>query len=66
MCNACGRPEYQHGWFNNDEMKEMRRRGRILTICDGSDPEGCICLVHNTVSEPENPHTVEALMEISS
>jgi hypothetical protein len=67
MCNSCGRPEYQHGWFSKDEMEEMWRRGLVLTICDGSDPEGSICLVtHNTVSEPENPHTVESLMEISS
>ncbi len=67
MCNSCGRPEYQHGWFNKDEREEMGRRGLVLTICDGSDPDGCICLVHNnTVAEPENPHTVESLMEISS
>jgi hypothetical protein len=67
MCNSCGRPEHQHGWFNQSEMEELWKSGIVLTICDGSDPDGCICLVtKNTVAEPENPHTVESLMEISS
>jgi hypothetical protein len=48
-------------------MEELWKNGLVLTICDGSDPDGCICLVtKNTVAEPENPHTVESLMEISS
>jgi len=66
-CNACGRPENQHGWFSRAEVEQMWANGLVLTICDGSDPDGSVCLVtKNTVAEPENPHTAESLLEISS
>jgi hypothetical protein len=48
-------------------MEELRKNGIVLTICDdGGDPDGATCLVtHNTKAVPENPHSVESLMEIS-
>ncbi len=66
-CNACGRPESQHGWFPQAELEMMWAQGIVLTICDGADPDGSICLVtRDTEATPDNPHTVESLMEISS
>lgn len=67
MCNSCGKPENQHGWFRRVEMEEMWKNGIVLTICDGSDPEGSICLVtKKIVGQPDNPHSVESLLEIST
>ena len=48
-------------------MEEMWKNGIVLTICDGSDPEGSICLVtKKIVGQPDNPHSVESLLEIST
>ena len=67
MCNACGRSRHQHRWFDRVELTAMWAQGIVLTICDGGDPDGAICLItKDTVAEPENPHSVESLMEISS
>lgn len=45
----------------------MWNNGIVLTICDGGDPDGAICLVTKESEQtPDNPHTVESLMEISS
>ena len=66
-CNSCGRPEHQHGWFPRAELEAMWSMGIVLTVCEGGDPEGSICLVtKDTEATPENPLTVESLMEISS
>lgn len=67
MCNSCGRPEHQHAWFWRSELETMWAQGIVLTICDGGDPDGAICLVtKDTEATPDNPHTTESLMEISS
>lgn len=66
-CNSCGRPEYQHAWFEREALETMWAQGLVLTICDGGDPDGAICLVTpDTEAIVENPHTAESLMEISS
>lgn len=66
-CNACGRPEQQHAWFDRAELETMWTQGIVLTICDGGDPDGAICLVtEDSAATPDNPHTAESLMEISS
>lgn len=65
MC-TCGRRDEQHAWFDREQLETMWAQGIVLTMC-GETPEGAVCLVTTeSVTTPDNPHTEESLLEISS